>query len=135
MSFSTAFRKRSKLHPPNFGKGCHGFYFQSWLRHAHAEELGFRDFSSFFLVKENRRQLGNSACCISCVKVSLTSRVFAMDGRSESRVQCEILNLAIELNCSTKIPRKRQIRATVNRLTKSDLTVIAAHQRKDRSDA
>ena len=26
------------------------------------------------------------------------------------------------------------IRATVNRLTKSDLTVIAAHQRKDRSD-
>ena len=28
-------------------------------------ELGFRDFSSLFLVKENRRQLGNSACCIS----------------------------------------------------------------------
>jgi hypothetical protein len=27
------------------------------------------------------------------------------------------------------------IRATVNRLTRSDLTVIAAHQRKDRSDA
>ena len=27
------------------------------------------------------------------------------------------------------------IRATVSRLTKSDLTVIAAHQRKDRSDA
>jgi len=33
-------------------------------RHAHAGELGFRDFSSLFLVKENRRQLGNSACCI-----------------------------------------------------------------------
>src|SRR5258708_7789772 len=82
--------------------------FQSWQRHAHAEELGFRDFSSLFLVKENRRQLGNSACCISFIKVSLTSRVFAMDERSESGVQCEILNLAIELNCSTKIPRKRQ---------------------------
>jgi hypothetical protein len=27
------------------------------------------------------------------------------------------------------------IRASVNRLTKSDLTVMAAHQRKDRSDA
>ncbi len=35
-----------------------------------AEELGFRDFSSLFLVKENRRQLGNSACCISFVTVS-----------------------------------------------------------------
>jgi hypothetical protein len=32
--------------------------------HAHAGELGFRDFSSLFLVKENRGQLGNSACCI-----------------------------------------------------------------------
>ena len=37
---------------------------------AHAEELGFRDFSSLFLVKENRRQLGNSACRISFIKVS-----------------------------------------------------------------
>ena len=44
---------------------------------AHAEELVFRDFSSF-LVKENRRQLGNSACCISVVEVSSTSRVFAV---------------------------------------------------------
>jgi hypothetical protein len=35
-----------------------------------AEELGFRDFSSLFLVKENRRQLGNSACCISFIAVS-----------------------------------------------------------------
>ena len=51
--------------------------FQSWQRHARAEELGFRDFSSLFLVKESRRQLGNSACCISCMKVSITSRVFA----------------------------------------------------------
>ena len=42
--------------------------------HAHAEELGFRDFTSLFLVKENRRQLGNSACCISCIKVTLISR-------------------------------------------------------------
>src|SRR5260370_6919198 len=81
--------------------------FQSWLRHAHAEELGFRDFSSLFLVKENRRQLGNSACCISFIKVSLTSLVFAMDERSESGVQSEILNLAIELNCPTKFPRTR----------------------------
>src|SRR6185369_7265930 len=40
------------------------FLFQSWQRHARAEELGFRDFSSLFLVKENRRQLGNSACCM-----------------------------------------------------------------------
>jgi hypothetical protein len=59
--------------------------FHSWQRHAHAEELGFRDFSSLFLVKENRRQLGNSACCISFMKVSLTSRVFAMD---EAKVVC-----------------------------------------------
>jgi hypothetical protein len=36
----------------------------------HTEELGFRDFSSLFLVKENRRQLGNSECCISFIKVS-----------------------------------------------------------------
>jgi hypothetical protein len=35
-----------------------------------AEELGFRDFSSLLLVKENRRQLGNSACCISFITVS-----------------------------------------------------------------
>src|SRR5215471_4926422 len=54
------------------------FPFQWWQRHVHAEELGFRDFSSLFLVEENRRQLGNSACCISFMKVSLTSRVFAM---------------------------------------------------------
>src|SRR6267378_1165711 len=40
------------------------FPFQSWQRRAHAGELGFRDFSSLFLVKENRRQLGNPACCI-----------------------------------------------------------------------
>jgi hypothetical protein len=43
----------------------------SWQRHAHAEELGFRDFSSSFLAKENRRQLGNSACCISFIKGQL----------------------------------------------------------------
>src|SRR6266436_6410300 len=41
-------------------------------------------------------------------KVSLTSRVLVIDELSESGVQCEILNLAIELNCSTKISRKRQ---------------------------
>ena len=28
-------------------------------------ELDFRDFSSLSLVKENRRHLGNPACCIS----------------------------------------------------------------------
>jgi hypothetical protein len=58
------------------GSGLQGFAtvcsFQSWQRHAHAEELGFRDFSSLFPVKENRRQLGNSACCISFTKVRLT---------------------------------------------------------------
>jgi len=35
-----------------------------WPRHAHAGELGLRDFSSLFLMKENRRQLGNPARCI-----------------------------------------------------------------------
>src|SRR5262245_4789731 len=65
----------------NFDEACHGFPFRSWQRHAHAEELGFRDFSSLLPVKENRRQLGNSACCISFIEVSLTSRVFAMDER------------------------------------------------------
>jgi len=91
------------------------FLFQSWQRHAHAEELGFRDFSSLFLVKENRRQLGNSACCISFIEVGLTSRVFTMDEQCESGVQCQILNLAIELSCSTRFP-EATIRATVNRL-------------------
>jgi len=33
-------------------------------RHAHAGELGFRDFSSLFPLKENRRQSGNPACRI-----------------------------------------------------------------------
>ena len=59
------------------------FLFQPRQRHARARELGFRDFSSLFLVKENRRQLGNSACCISLTRVTLTSRVFAMDERSQ----------------------------------------------------
>src|SRR5437870_11427288 len=49
---------------------------------------GFRDFSSLFLVKENRRQLGNSACRISFIEVRLTWRVFGTDERSESGVQC-----------------------------------------------
>src|SRR6516165_5975217 len=86
-SLLSQFRERAKPHPPNF-EGLPRFPFQSWQRHAHAEELGFRDFSSLFLAKENRRQLGNSACCISCTKASLTSRVFAMDERSESGMQC-----------------------------------------------
>jgi hypothetical protein len=34
------------------------------MRFAHAGELGFRDFPGLSLVKENRRQLGNPACCI-----------------------------------------------------------------------
>jgi len=59
-------------------KGLPRFSFQSWQRHAHAGELGFRDFSSLFLVKENRRQLGNSACCISRIKVSLTTGGWAI---------------------------------------------------------
>jgi hypothetical protein len=57
-----------------------------------------------------------------------------MDERSESGVQCEILNLAIELNCSYDDSPEATIRATVNRLTQSDLTVIATHHRKDRSE-
>jgi len=39
-----------------------------------------------------------------------------MAERSESGMQCQILNLAIELSCSTKIPSEAIIRATVNRL-------------------
>jgi hypothetical protein len=70
----------------NFDKGCHGF--RSNRGRDMRTQLGFRDFSSLFLVKENRGQLGNSACCISFIKVSLTSRVFAMDERSESGMQC-----------------------------------------------
>ena len=60
----------------NFDKGCH-VSVPTVAENAHAEELSFRDFSSF-LVKENRRQLGNSAGCISFVEVSSTSRVFAV---------------------------------------------------------
>jgi hypothetical protein len=45
----------------NFDKGCH-VSVPIVAENGHAEELGFRDFSSLFLVKENRRQLGNSAC-------------------------------------------------------------------------
>ena len=67
----------------DFDKGLPRFPFRSWQIHAHAEELGFRDFSSLFLVKENRRQPGNSACC-TFLEVSLTSRVFAM-GRTKRK--------------------------------------------------
>jgi hypothetical protein len=45
-----------KLLTAGFGQGS---------RRAHAGELGFRDFSSLSLVRENRRQLGNPACCNS----------------------------------------------------------------------
>src|SRR4051812_10870386 len=79
----------------DFEKALPRFPFQSWQRHAHVEELGFRDFSSLFLVKENRRQLGNSACCISFVRISLIVSL------------CNRL-LALEWNCSKKILRKRQ---------------------------
>ena len=40
---------------------------------------------ALFLVKENRRQLGNSVCCISLLKISSTSRIFAM-GPNEAKV-------------------------------------------------
>jgi hypothetical protein len=72
----------------NSDKGCHGFSSIGGRVMRTQEELGFRDFSSLFLVKENRKQLGHSACCISFIKVTLTSRVFAMDERSESGMQC-----------------------------------------------
>jgi hypothetical protein len=68
----------------NFDKGCH-VSVPIVAENGHAEELGFRDFSSLFLVKENRRQLGNSACAFFA-KVSLTSRVFAWT--NEGKVGC-----------------------------------------------
>ena len=58
------FRRRAGRRPPKPEPGLPRFAFQSWPRHAHAGELGFRDFSSLFLVRENRRQPGNPACCI-----------------------------------------------------------------------
>ena len=60
--------------------------FRSRRRRAHAGELGFRDFSSLFLVKENRRQLGNSARSTCLVKVGLTSLVSAME-HNEAKVK------------------------------------------------
>ena len=83
---------------------------------AHAEELGFRDFSSLFLVKENRRQLGNSACCISFIKVSLTSRVFAI-GRTMRKWRA-MLNLEFgdRIELFYEDSPEATIRATVNRL-------------------
>ncbi len=58
-----------------------------------------------------------------------------MDERSESGTQLEILNLGDRIEQFYEDSREATIRATVNSLTKSDLTVIAVHQRKDRSDA
>jgi len=58
-----------------------------------------------------------------------------MDEQSESGVQLEILNLGDRIELFYEDSPKATIRVTVNCLTKSDLTVIAAHQRKDRSDA
>src|SRR5262245_40335235 len=47
------------------GSGTARFAIGLELRNRLAGELGFRDFSSLFPVKENRRKLGNFACCIS----------------------------------------------------------------------
>jgi hypothetical protein len=79
-----------------------------------AEELVCRDFSNLFLVKENRRQPENSACCISFTRVSLTSRVFAMDERKWGAM----LNLESggRIELFYKGFPKAPIRATVNRL-------------------
>ena len=57
-----------------------------------------------------------------------------MDERSESGVQLEILNLGDRIELFYEDSPEATIRATVNRLTKSDLTVIAAHHRKGRSE-
>src|SRR5437879_3615374 len=58
---------------------------------------------------EGESQTSGKLCVLHFLyKVSLTSRVVAIDELSGSGMQCEILNLAIELNCSTKISRKRQ---------------------------
>ena len=65
---------------------------------AHAEELGFRDFSSLFLVKENRRQLGNSACCISFIKGQLN---IASICNGRTKVLSEVLESEMDLpHCS-----------------------------------
>jgi hypothetical protein len=89
---------------------------QSWQRYAHAEELGFRDFSSLFPVEENRRQLGNSSCRISFMKVSLTSRVFAMGERSESGGAMLNLESGDRIELFYGDSPEATIRATVNRL-------------------
>ena len=49
-------------------------------KHAHAGELGFRDFPSLSLVKENRRHLGNPACGISIDDLSqaVKARILAV---------------------------------------------------------
>ena len=84
-----------------------------WQRRAHAEELGFHDFSSLFLVKENRRQLGNSACCISFNKGQLN-----IASSCKGRMWGAVLNLEsgdrIELFYEDST--EATIRATVNRL-------------------
>ena len=87
---------------------------QSWQRHAHAEALGFRDFSSLLPVKENRRQPGNSACCSSLIKVGLTSRIFARDERSESGMQIRNLEFGDRIELFYEDAQEPTVRATVN---------------------
>src|SRR6201984_1454209 len=58
---------------------------------------------------EGESQTTGKLCVLHFLcKGQLNIASLAMDERSESGVQCESLNLTIELNCSTKIPRKRQ---------------------------
>jgi hypothetical protein len=82
----------------------------------HTKELGFRDFSSLFLVKENYTQPGNSKCCISFVKVS--SNIASLcNGRMKRKGDA-----VLDLECGDRIERfyedspEATIRATVNRL-------------------
>src|SRR5215831_21351858 len=78
--------KRAKLHPPNADKGCHGFRSNRGRDMRTQRSWVFRDFSSLFLVKENRRHRETLRVAFSCLKVSLIPRVFAIDERSERAI-------------------------------------------------
>jgi len=107
MSFSTEFRKRAKLHPPNFDKGCHGF------RSNHGRTCARRGagFSRFLQLVpgEGESQITGKLCVLHFFYKGQLNIASLCIGRNEAKVglQCKLLNLAIELNCCTKIPRKR----------------------------
>ena len=54
---------------------------------AHAEELGFRDFSSLFLLKENRRQLGK-LCVLHFFYKDQLNIASLCNERSDGGLQC-----------------------------------------------